>query len=125
MKPRQFCSFIATLILLSGCQGLTANTDLPALIVQPNEASRAALKATLSGLFGGQEITLADNALTQSSMLSLEMNLRKQLSSQLAIGRVVTGPLSFQLIKNKNGCFLIDSRDGKRYLLIDTTCAPE
>ena len=125
MKPKHSCSCIATLILLAGCQGLTANTDLPALIVQPDEASRAALKNTLSELFGGKEILIADDALTNSSMLSLEVNLRQQADSQPALGRVVTKPFGFQLFKSKKGCFLMDLRDGGHYLLVDTNCTPE
>lgn len=116
---------LATLILLAGCQGLNQNPDLPALIVQPDEASRAALKNTLSEIFGGQEITIADDALTHSSILSLEINLRKQADSQPALGRVVTPPFRFQLVKDKNGCFLVDLRDGKRHLLENTTCTEE
>ncbi len=125
MKIEHSYSYIAMLILLTGCQGLTASADLPALIVQPDEASRAALKHTLSELFGGKEITLADDALTHSSMLSLEINLRKQPGSQPALGRVVTKPFRFQLFKSKNGCFLVDLQDGRRYLLVDTNCVPE
>ena len=125
MKPGFSCLNLATLILLAGCQGLNQNPDIPALIVQPDEASRAALRNTLSELFGGQEIILADDALTESSILSLETNLRKQLDSQPALGRVVTPPFSFQLVKSENGCFLVDLRDGKRHLLVDTTCSAE
>jgi len=125
MKPGLPCSILTTLILLAGCQGLNQNPDVPALIVQPDVASRAALKHTLSELFGGQEITLADDALTHSSILSLEINLPKQADSQPALGRVVTPPFRFHLVKAKNGCFLVDLRDGKRHLLADTTCTPE
>ena len=125
MKSKHSYSYIATLILLAACQGLTASPDLPALIVQPDEASRAALKDTLSELFGGTEITLADDALTHSSLLSLEMNSRKQPDSQSALGRVVTKPFRFQLFKSKSGCFLVDLQDGRRYLLVDTSCIPE
>ena len=125
MKPKFSCSVLATLILLGGCQGLNQNPDLPALIVQPDEASRAALKATLSEIFGGQEITLADDALTDSSILTLEINLHHQSDSQPALGRVVTPPFRFQLVKSENECFLVDLRDGKRHLLADTTCTAE
>jgi hypothetical protein len=125
MKPGFSCLNLATLILLAGCQGLNQNPGIPALIVQPDEASRAALKNTLSEIFGGQEKTIADDALTHSSILSLEINLRKQADSQPALGRVVTPPFRFQLVKDKNGCFLVDLRDGKRHLLENTTCTAE
>lgn len=125
MKPLHFCSHIAALLLLAGCQAIGANADQPAVIVQPSDASRAALKQTLSAIFGGEEITLADDALTHSSMLTLENNPPNSADSQAALGRVVTRPFSFQLIKNQHGCFLVDLRVGERHFLVDTTCAPE
>jgi hypothetical protein len=125
MKPLHFCSHVVALLLLAGCQTITANDDQPAVIVQPSDASHAALKETLSAIFGGEDITLADDALTYSSMLSLENNMPNTEDSQAALGRVVTRPFSFQLIKNRQGCFLVDLRVGERHFLADTTCAPE
>jgi hypothetical protein len=125
MKPLQFCSHMVALLLLAGCQAIGANDDQPAVIVQPSDASRAALKQTLSAIFGGEEITLADDALTYSSMLTLENSPPNSADSQAALGRVVTRPFSFQLIKNRHACFLVDLRVGERHFLANTTCAPE
>lgn len=125
MIPGKFCIFLSALLVLAGCQGPGQDPYLPAVIVEPDETSRDAIEDTLSGIFGGQQITLADDVLTRSSILTLEHNPGKQLDSQPALGRVVTQPLRFQLVKSGDGCFLVDLRDEKRYLLAGTSCAPE
>ena len=120
MNPKPIISFVALLILLAGCQGLNKNSDLPALIVEPNDPSRAALQATVSGLFGGYKVRLADDAL-----LILELGPQKKLSNLPANGRILTAPYRFRLIKNDDECTLIDLRNGSRHVLADTTCVPE
>jgi len=113
------------LILVTGCQSLTANPDLPALIVQPDEDSRAALQATLSGLFGGYQVNLSSDALTRSSLLTLESGLQKTLGDPPVTGRVLSEPYKFRLIKNGDYCTLVDLRDDTRHILPDTRCMPE
>jgi len=125
MKPLHINTLMTVILLLSGCRTITANDDQPALIVEPSDASRAALRETLSSIFGGEEITLADDALTDSSILTLEISPSKLADSDAALGRVVGRPFSFQLIKNRHGCFLVDLRVAERHLLADTSCAPE
>ena len=125
MRQTKFYSNMAMLIMITGCQALTANSDLPALIVQPSDDSRVALQVTLSGLFGGYQVRLSDDALTESSMLSLELGSQKTLSRPSVKGRVLSKPYKFRLIKNGDNCTLVDLRDGTRHLLAYTTCIPE
>ncbi len=115
----------ATLLAIAGCQAVTAESDLPALIIQPNEASRAALQVTLSKLFGGQIVKLSDEALTRSSLLTLEPGLQNINNSKVASGRVLSGPYKFRLVQNRDACILIDMRDGSRHALANTTCVTE
>lgn len=124
-NPKILLSSLCVLFLVEGCRTPAVNPDTPALIIQPTEASRAELRNTLSGLFGGLEINLADDALTNSSLLLLQQTPKQKSKSQAALGRNVTEPFRFQLIKNGDNCFLVDKRDGQRYLLADTTCVPE
>jgi hypothetical protein len=121
----KFYSNITALIMIIGCQTLSSSSDLPAVIEKPNDASRAALQNTLSGLFGGRKVNISEDALTRSSMLTLELSLQKTLSSQPATGRVLSEPYKFRLIKNGDRCTLIDLRDGTHHLLANTSCVPE
>ena len=124
-KLKILLSSLCALSLIEGCRTPAANPDAPALIIQPNEASRAELRKTLSGLFGGREINLADDALTDSSLLVLQHARDQESGGRPALGRDVARPFRFQLIKKEDDCFLVDMRDGKRYLLADTICVPE
>ena len=67
---------IGGLLIIAGCQALTAGSDIPALITNPTDESRAALKKALAEAFHGTEVTLADNALTQTSLLTVESGVR-------------------------------------------------
>lgn len=122
MKPG---AKLAMLVLVAGCQSLTAGPGTPALIVEPDDDSRAALQATLSDIFGGSEIRLASDALTRSSLLTLDTGFRKVPGEQPASGRVLSAPFKFRLIKVEDDCILVDLRDGKRHLLANTDCVPE
>jgi hypothetical protein len=125
MRQKKLYSQMAMLIMVTGCQPPAANSDLPALIVQPDEDSRAALQATLSGLFGGYEVRLSNDALTRTSLLTLESGLPKTLGDPPVTGRVLSESYKFRLIKNGDYCTLIDLRDGTRHILADTRCILE
>jgi hypothetical protein len=112
-------------MLLAACQSMSVDDDLPAVITEPDDASRAALRATVNGLFAGQDVLLADDALTTSSELAIEFGPRGSIEHRPLTGRVVSEPLRFRLVKNGRDCFLIDPRDDSRHLLADTRCEPE
>ena len=111
--------------MLAGCRTLASDPDMPALVIQPDANSRAALQATLSGLFGGIEIRLADDALTHSSLLTLAVGAQSALVDPVAGGRIVTEPYRFRLVQTGQDCILIDLRDHSRHRLADTACKPE
>ena len=101
------------------------NADVPAVIDNPDADSRTALRATVNELFDGQDVLIADDALTKSSELTLEVGKRQSLEHQRINGRIVTEPMRIRLVRNGNDCLLIDPRDDSRHQLADTTCVPE
>ncbi len=113
------------ILLITACQSMNVDGDVPAVIADPDETSRAALRATINGLFAGQDVLLAEDALTASSELAIEFGARGSLEHRPLTGRVVSEPLRFRLVKNGSECFLIDPRDDSRHLLADTRCVPE
>ena len=118
-------SVIAALLLIAGCQTMGADADVPALISDPDDASRAALQAAVAAAFGGQKVVLADDALTATSLLLIEHGPRGSLNNPSATGRVLEAPLRFRLVKNGDDCVLIDLRDESRHILANTSCTPE
>jgi len=123
MRMHQFAWLGA--LLLTGCQTMGADVDVPALITEPNDASRAALQAAIAASFGGLYVPLADDALTESSVLLIERSPRGSLDNNQATGRVLEQPMRFQLVRNGAECALIDLRDDSRHVLANTSCVPE
>ena len=72
MHIRRLAWCTTAALVFSGCQTMNAAADVPALIAAPDDASRAALRDTVSGIFGGQNVPLADDALTKQRLLDAE-----------------------------------------------------
>lgn len=116
---------IGGLVIVAGCQALTAQPDIPALITNPTEESRAALKIALSEAFHCKEVALADNALTETSLLTIESGARHMIGKVSPKGRILEKPIQFRLVKNGSECVLINLRDQSRHKLQNTACAPQ
>jgi hypothetical protein len=97
--------------------------DVPAVIVQPTAASRAALAQAVSIALDGANVTLADSALTDSSDLIIERTVRRDPEGHPIQGRVTEKPERFHLVRSGGQCVLIHERTGKRYRLVETECA--
>ncbi len=115
---------ISALVALSGCQTTANNGDVPARISNPSAASRAALQAAVNDAVH-TAVLLADDALTQSSILVIERNPPGGLQNLPASGRNLEPAVQFRLVVNDSACILIDTRDDTRHLLENTTCVAE
>ncbi|HNP34234.1 MAG TPA: hypothetical protein PKK10_00160 [Woeseiaceae bacterium] len=98
--------------------------DQPARIVDASDESRAALQQVVNEVLR-TEVLLADDALTNSSVLTIERNIPRRIDGQPAQGRNMDTPIQFRLVKNGDACVLIESRDGARHYLPHTKCAAE
>jgi hypothetical protein len=115
---------IAGLAVLAGCQTMSTENDVPARIVNPSAASRAALQSAVNDALR-TEVLLAADALTGSSILVVEINPQTSMRSQAATGRIMEPPLRFNLVLHNSDCILVDQRDQSRHLLEDTQCVAE
>lgn len=118
-------TWIAGALLSAGCQTMNASADVPAVITEPDEASHAAIKAALAASFGGQDVLIADDALTQTSLLTIERGPHRTINNPSPDGRILTEPFRFRLVRSGQDCVLIDLRDDSRQVLANTSCAPE
>ena len=109
------------LIAIVGCQTLAATDDLPAWITNPDSGSRAALHAAVNEALN-TDVALADDALTNSSILTIQRKLTDGLEGQPAQGRNMDMPIQFRLVINGGDCVLIDQRDQSRRTLQNTSC---
>ena len=105
--------------MLAGCQ------DRPARIVDPTDASRAALQKAVSAALHGADVTLADDALTRSSLLTIEPKAIRDTQGNRVMGRDVGTPIEFRLIKHGVRCLLVLQSSGMKWPLPDTTCKDE
>ena len=122
LKPGAVIAGIA--LVMVGCQTLASGEDVAARITSPTDYSRAALQNTVNDVLN-TDVALADNALTDSSVLTIERNPPRSMQSPPAQGRNMDTPIQFRLVLNGSDCVLIDQRDNSRYMLEKTTCAAE
>ncbi len=112
----------ALALAMLGCRTaapVDAPPDVPAVIVRPTDASRAALARAVSDALGGARVTLADYALTNSSELVIERMLRRGPAGE-PIDPRGEKPEKFQLVKSGADCVLIHDETGRRFKLVDT-----
>ena len=124
MKILRPLSVTVVWLLSSGCQTVDTNNDRPARIVNPDAGSRAALQAAVNEALG-TEVMLADTAFTDSSMLVAERWPTGTMDNPVPQGRILEKPVQFRLVINGSDCILVDGRDGRRYVLENTTCMAE
>jgi hypothetical protein len=109
-------------VIAMGCQTLSG--DQPARIVNPDAASRAALQKAVNTAMH-TDVTLAEDALTKSSLLTIERNPPRTMSNPNPQGRIMEAPFRFRLVTNNGECILIDERDQTRHILPATSCVAE
>ena len=111
-------------VVIVACKNVVTDADQPAVITDPDDASRAALQATVNAALN-TEVTLAEDALTDSSVLIIERNIPKSIEGSPAQGRNMDMPIQFRLVTDGANCILVDQRDASRHSLADTRCVAE
>lgn len=115
---------LALISLLLGCQTLATDGDVAARITSPNSESRKVLQEAVNDALN-TNVTLADDALTDSSVLTIERNPPRSMENLPAQGRNMDGPMQFRLVKNGNDCVLVYTNDDSRRKLANTRCTAE
>ena len=107
---------------LVACQAPATQPDVAAVLVNPTPQSRSQLAKAVNEMLGVSSVTLADDALTRSSVLSIERTPAHDADGVRITGRDYGKPHTFTLIKNDEGCVLVSARDGRRFVLTEATC---
>ena len=107
-----------------GCRAVATDHDRAARITNADDASRAALRRAVNDALN-TNVTLADDALTESSVLIIERSPPRNMQSLPTQGRNMEAPMQFRLVINREDCVLIDQRDRSRHELEHTTCEAE
>lgn len=96
-------------------------SEIPAVIDQPSTSSRDELQKVVSTVVGSR-VTLAPDALTQDSTLSIERAVARDSGSRRIDVREVSGPEIFRLIKRGEQCVLVHERTKTETVLNAATC---
>ncbi|MGB5245636.1 MAG: hypothetical protein WBN34_03750 [Woeseia sp.] len=108
---------------LAGCAGKPLPEGSPAIIINPDAESRAELKGILQTALHGAPLILADDALTTSSVLTIEHRAPRGLDAPAANGRLPGRGEDFLLLLDGSQCVLKQQSSGLRWLMLDTECA--
>lgn len=110
--------------MISGCAlGTEKTVEVPAVISAPTDAARAELYAAVIESLG-MPITLADDALTHESTLSIERTPIRDSSGRRIEVRERTKPELFRLVKRGEDCVLIHERTQTETVLRAARCSP-
>jgi hypothetical protein len=116
--------FGALMLGVAACKTAPTEQDEAARIVDPDDASRAALQSVVDGALH-THVNLASDALTKSSILIIHGKSIRDSNGIPIDGRRHVPPIQFRLVVNREHCILIDERDQSRYELENTRCKPE
>lgn len=119
--------FAIALCVITASGTTFAAKDVPAIVLHSDTQSRTELQSAVSKALNRTSVTLADDALTHDSMITIEpVRLRDPqggIAQGLAQGRETRVPEQFRLVKSGHHCVLIHKRTGQRITLANTKCA--
>jgi hypothetical protein len=109
--------------LLPAACGTLGAQEQPALIAAHTQESRAELARVVAAAFNGQPVTLADDALTRESVLTIERRTPPGEQGRAATGRTLEAPQRFELVLRTGRCLLVRA-DGREWELTEARCVP-
>jgi hypothetical protein len=96
--------------------------EAPAVIIHPSAQGVEELRQVIHKALPGIAVTLADDALTQSSFLSLEHTHGRDATGQTLNGRDLSRPETFELFKVESRCILKQLSTGLSFDLHHVEC---
>lgn len=115
------CTRLASLWLTGLCAAASAGA--PAAIMESTPTGHADIAQAVAAALG-KEVLIADDALTTSSVLTIERRTPRTMEGRVGTGRVVDPPEVFQLVLDGGRCVLVHLRTGESYPLKNARCHP-
>jgi len=113
---------LASSVLVVACGALHA--ERPAVIAAPSASTRAELVRVVTLAFDGVPVTLAADAFTRDSVLTVERRTPAGPQGRAATGRTLDVPARVRLVLDGARCELVREVDGRRFPLRDVRCVP-
>jgi hypothetical protein len=120
MRALRECALLGSLLAAAACSTLSAQ-EQPAVVADPTERSRAELERIVVSAMNGQRVTLAEDALTRDSTLTVERRTPAGAEGRAATGRTLEMPVRFDLLLRGSSCVL-RAADGREWQLREARC---
>ena len=121
MSNKLLLAMVSMVLLASACKTIDPAQAKPAVITNPSAETTAELTEVVSTIFNGRPVTLAQDVLTESNILSIQIAEHKK-DGLPVMGRIEEMPRQFQLLKHEEGCYLFDSQNDTLYPLKTVQC---
>lgn len=114
------------LLALAACKNGTVHDEqaAPARISEPSSTSRAEIQNAIREALG-RDVALAENALSDSSVLIVERQARRDPPGNRLPGRDLDAPEHFELWLRGDTCVLVHRGSGESWELTQSVCEPE
>ena len=103
------------LLGLAGVWTVTSNAA-PAAVMDPTPAGHADIEQAVAAALGA-EVLIADDALTTSSILTIERRAPRTIEGRVGTGRILDRPETFRLVLDGDQCVLVHRRTSATYPL--------
>lgn len=97
------------------------STAAPAAIVDSTPSGHADIAQAVAAALG-TEVLIADDALTTSSILTIERRAPRTMEGRVGTGRILGRPETFQLVLDGDKCVLVHLGTGESYPLENVRC---
>lgn len=115
---------LAAMLTLTACHSHTIAmpSETQAVLVQPTDAARKELRATVARMLNVPSVNVADDALLHDSLMIIEKVRPRDAKGLPLSGRDFDKPEQFRLMKIDDTCVLIRLRTGAKETLFESTC---
>ena len=121
---RTLCTAIAGPLAFAACSAAPPPAgERAAVLVDPTPQVKAELRQFVSAALNGVPVLLADSALTQSPVLSIERAQARDTLGRPLSGRELGQPEVFRLLRSGGQCLLVHERSGRRFVFTTSACA--
>jgi hypothetical protein len=110
---------------VAACSTPAVNSEYPALLTNPGPSTTLEIEQTISSAMEGAKVSIAEDALTTSSQLTIEQNMIRSIEQQPEMGRNLGRPDHFQLLIDGPQCVLVHEKTGLHWLLNTVECVVE
>jgi len=113
---------LSLMVALCACRG-DPTGSAPALLVDPDAATRVQLQRVVAAALHDADVTLSEDALVRDSILIIERQRHLAPGGTRIDGRELERPLQFQLIREGRDCILVQVGTDRRWSLPGVECA--